>query len=317
MFCNMELRREVTMSGAQVRRFVAELPGIRGLRRIRYERGVKNGVHWRFWGVFSSYEDAVRGAPVPDECRTCSAQQGRGAEALVDWEGCPYPNHCPRMVGYDTPSVAEQGREAYEQMYLHDYPALFWLSTLLAKAGARRHRGSLRVVDVGGHLGEKFRVFRRRRRLPDDLSWTVLETRAAVALARRLPASDRPNGLEFTTDRGTVDGADVLFASGALQYLEVDLWTLLDGVDHPPAHLVINKVPLSDRREVWTIQNVGRSVIPYHVMNRARFQGELASRGYRVVDGWEVPAFSAQIPFHPEVGTTANSGIVLTRSEDV
>jgi putative methyltransferase (TIGR04325 family) len=83
-------------------------------------------------------------------------------------------------------------------------------------------------------------------------------------------------------------------------------------VKEPPRHLVLNKVPLAETDDHWTIQNVGRTVVPYRILNRGRFLGELRERGYRLLDEWSVPQYYARIPFHLRYGTSANSGLALS-----
>jgi putative methyltransferase (TIGR04325 family) len=212
--------------------------------------------------------------------------------------------HAP--VGYDTPGVADRGRQLYEQMHPFDYPALLWLLRGIEEGG--RH-----VVDLGGHLGVKYRVYRRLWDLPPDLCWTVCDTPDVVRAARDLPPEDQVRGLTFTSDRACLADAEILFASGVLQYLEEPLYSILAGLPRRPHHLVLNKVPLADGPEIWTIQNVGAALVPYHVMNRDRFLDEMTRLGYRLLDSWTVAEYGARIPFAPGYGTKHNSGLAMTR----
>lgn len=270
-----------------LRSLLAELPGIRALRERRYEQRVKTTDEWKFWGVFSSYEEAL------------------GA----------IPENPTLEIGYDTPGIADRGREDYETMHAFDYPALL---AMLRFAGATAPGGAatpLAVFDLGGHLGAKYRVFRRHWTPPPGFRWIVCETPATVAAADELPPSEVPEGLSFTTDAAAMNGTDVLHASGVLAYLDTDLWAILDSVDDPPPHLILNKVPLSSRGEFWTMQNAsGMAAVPYHVFNRETFVEQLAKRGYRVVNEWTIPERTVEIPFRPGFGTGAGTGMCLTRS---
>jgi len=271
-----------------MKRFIAELPGITSLRRLRYERKVQRGSDWTFWGVFTDYQDAIARAP----------------------------RNPVLKVGYDTPGVVDRGRDHYETMHGFDYAALFWLHRFTASSNEQAN-DSCRVVDLGGHLGAKYKVYRCRWSPPPGLSWIVCETTAMVEAAGRMPDADRPEGLSFTTDSGVVDGAQVLFASGVLAYLKYNLWDLLDRCAAPPPHLVLNKVPLSRGPDVWTLQNAsGYTMVPYHVFNRSRFLDALTSRGYRLLDEWSVPERAVHIPFEPGVGTENGSGLSLTRASE-
>lgn len=271
------------MKLAPLRKFVTELPGTQWLWRAYYEHKVQTGRNWRFWGVFPSYEDALGATP---------------------------KDHPLMKVGYDTPEIADKGREVYERMHQFDYPVLYWLHRFTASC----LEGGCTVVDLGGHLGEKLRVFRQRWTPPPELSWIVCETSATVEAAAKLPDEDRPQGLKFTTNIAVLNGARVVLASGALQYLERNLWNLLDELDSPPDHLVLNKVPLASGSDFWTLQNAWQSILPYHVFNRDAFVGQLAKRGYTLLDEWAIPDYAVRIPLRPDLGTEYNSGLCFSRT---
>lgn len=269
-----------------LRSVIAELPGVRALRARRYERTVRTTDAWKFWGVFSSYEDAL--AAVPD-------------------------NPVLR-VGYDTPGMAGRGREDYERMHAFDYPALLALLQFAGVTTPGVEAAPLTVFDLGGHLGSKYRAFLRHWTPPHGFRWIVCETPATVAAADALSAADLPDGLSFTTDLAALDGADVLYASGVLAYLDQNLWEILDAVEQPPANLILNKVPLTSGNEFWTIQNAsGLAAVPYHVFRRDAFFAALAERGYQTVDEWIVPERTVEIPFRPGFGTDAGTGMSLSR----
>jgi putative methyltransferase (TIGR04325 family) len=276
-----------TLLEASITLWMSDLAGIRWLRRLRYDRRVRSGTGWSFWGVFGSYEEALNAVP----------------------------SRSPLGVGYDTPGIAERGRAHYERMHGFDYPALLWMSRLLDSPASRNGDAPPTVVDLGGHLGVKYRAFLQCWDPPAGLSWIVCETPATVAAAAELPAEDMRPGLSFTTDPRVMDGAQLLFASGVLSYLESSLADLLDACRRPPEHLILNKVALAPGPEVWTLQNAsGVTIVPYHVFNRSRFLEQLTARGYRLLDEWAVPEIAVRIPFHPAFGTTANRGLALTRA---
>jgi len=273
----------------EARQRIADLPGIVWLRRQRYIHALKRGAgRGQFWGAFSSHDEAVEGAR----------------------------HHPSRLVvGYNTSGVARAGRDNYERMFLHDYPAAAWLSHFACDNSLAAQPTSFTIVDLGGHFGEKYHLFRRLWSPQTLPKWVVLETPSAVEIASGPSGANPSPLLSFSSDRGVLDGASILFASGSLQYLERDLWHILDDLTHPPSHIVLNKVPLSAGREFWTTQNAdGQAIVTYHVWNRDRFLNEMKARGYMVVDEWLVPDRWVTIPFERHLGTTANSGLCLTRS---
>lgn len=269
-----------------VRGLIAELPGVRQWRLRRYRKKVQSTADWKFWGVFSSYQEALAAAP----------------------------DNPALQVGYDTPGIADRGHEDYRRMHTFDYPALVWLALFAGAARDKDPGSACTVVDLGGHLGFKYQAFLRFWRPPRGFRWIVCETPATVEAAARLPASQRSSGLSFSSDMGILNGTQILHASGVLAYLDEELWEILDGVDEPPRHLVLNKVPLTRGEGFWTVQNAsGLAAVPYHVMPRKRFLDELAARGYRLVDEWSIPERTVEIPFYPGRGTTAGTGMSLSR----
>jgi putative methyltransferase (TIGR04325 family) len=239
------------------------VPGVRWMLRAAYDRRVRAGPDkWQFWSAFPTYHDAVAAAEAA----------GLAKDA----------------IGYESGVIATRGRSTYEQMYIHDYAALWWLARFVSLATDDSTR-PLTIVDLGGHYGEKYRVFRHIWQPARAASWIVLETSSGARAAAALPPSDQLPELHFTADRGCLNGATILYASGSLQYIPDTLWEILDAVADPPMHIVLNKLPLSEGRDCWTIQNAWTAVLPYHVFNRDRFLSELAERGYRPVDEWKVP----------------------------
>lgn len=258
--------------------WIKELAPVRALRRARYDRAFMGPDGWgQFNGVFDSYDAALAAAPPALE------------------------------RGYDSPGHTHL--TAYEEMFEFDYPALLWIARF---ADELRDRPEIRVVDLGGHTGSKYRVYRERWSFPERLSWTVVETEVAVRAALDGGLENSAPHLSFTTDRAAIDDCDILFASGALQYLETDLPELLRVLDRLPRRLVLNKVPLSDGPAGWTLQNVsGVAAAPYHVMNRDAFVAGLERLGYVATDEWTVPRYRVRIPFQDRIGTESNSGLAM------
>jgi len=256
--------------------WVSNVPGVWHWRRALHERRVRRGTGWQFWGVFHTRDDALN--------------------AALKLKYLP--------VGYDNPGVAQRGREIYERFHSFDYPALLWIARGLEQGG--RH-----VVDLGGHLGAKFRAYGRLWNFPEDIRWTICETSEIIRASSALSDDERPTELRFTTDRRCLAAADILFASGVLQYLELPLTTILASLPSLPPRLVLNKVALSEGPEIWTIQQAGGVLVPYHVLNRTEFLDGLKALGYQLLDSWSVDQYAACIPFASGYGTASNSGLAL------
>lgn len=244
----------------RVLRVVASAPGIVTLRQRAYARAFARREHVNLYcGVFSSFEAAERSAPPT------------------------------KPLGYDNEAAAEMYPLTTEPM-LKDYPAIAWLRDAL-DAGHRK------VFDLGGHIGVKYYAFRERLALPPDTTWTVCDVPAVVERGRELADEHGvANQLRFTTDWRELGEADVLFASGSVQYLPTPLTTMLGEMATRPARVVINSAALHPSRSFYTLNSIGVAFCPYRVQAEPAFLAEMEALGYRCVDRWETPK-DFHIPF--------------------
>lgn len=210
-------------------------------------------------------------------------------------------------IGYDVPDMAALYQEALDRVFPCDYPIMFWLQPLLAN--------SLRVFDLGGHVGLAYYGYRQYLQFPTNLNWCVCDVAAVVEAGRKLAASRGTPQITFTASWAEASGADVLFASGSLQYIERSLADRLDDLERPPQHLLLNKLPLTDGRAFVTLQNTVYTFNPYHVFNRSAFERALLERGYRIVDRWGDPERSCELPMHREHSVAQYSGMYLVRRD--
>jgi putative methyltransferase (TIGR04325 family) len=244
-----------------------DLPGVRRLREAMYTRQffaptpfVKN----QYRGVFSSFAEAR--ASVPPK----------------------WPD------GYDNPASAELYRERSRRVYLNDYPSMLWLGKLL-------DAGNASVFDLGGHIGIAYYAYQRYLRFPPALRWSVLDVPAVmVAGTAWATEHDIPRRLTFTEQHTAADGVDILFAAGSLQYLDYTLADLLGGLQRPPAHLLLNSVPIHMTASYFTVQNMGTACCPYRITAERQFIDGLKALGYVMQDRWENNERSCTIPFHPD-----------------
>jgi len=238
-------------------------PGIAQLRRRAYDRrfATARAAHM-FRGVFDSFEAAQADAP-----RTAPA-------------------------GYDNAASSELYIGPAE-VSPHDYPAFFWIAQAL-QAGARK------VVDLGGNIGFKFDAFASLAPLPPDLQWLVIDVPEVARKGRELreaagAASSR--GLAFSSDYADIDGADVLFASGTLQYLPQTLAAYLSALRVRPQQIVINTTPVHATRSFFTLNSIGTAYCPYRVQSRGELTSSLAGLGYTLRASWLNPGKGMTIPF--------------------
>ncbi len=278
---------DMTVSGADAARAAAARPGALGLARTAL-RTARSGV-----GVAGARLRAAAGRPT----RFSGAWPTR--EAALD--SLP----AAARGGYDTDGVAEVNLAAMSRVAEWDYPVIFWLSRLM--------RPGVRVLDAGGHLGTKYIAFSRLLPL-NQVEWTVTDVPAILAEARAAQAAGRlPEAVRFADGPGDVAGAEVLLASGLLQYLDVPLADYVARMPAPPGHILLNKVATREGAEVVTLERIGPARVPYRMRSRAGFEAEIAAMGYKVRDSWEIRALSHAIPTHPWLGQSQSRGYLLER----
>jgi putative methyltransferase (TIGR04325 family) len=254
-----------------VGRRVRANPVVRAALAWRYERGFARPHGGAFRGVFASAAEAARSAPAT------------------------------RPVGYDHRAAADMYRERLDRVYPSDYPAMFWLGRLL--------QPGTRVFDFGGHVGIHYFAYERYLDYPADLRWTVCDVPAVVAAGTAVARErGRPN-LTFTTRFADAEGADVLIASGSLQYVDTSLAELLAPLRRRPRHLIIHRTPLYGGPAFVTLQNIQTSYQPYFVFNRAAFIAAVCGCGYDLVDEWSNLEHFCHIPFHEERSVPAYTGL--------
>lgn len=241
------------------------MPLLEAFQRKRYENEfAANTDRNLFRGVFPSFEAAQASAPPT------------------------------RPLGYDNPGAAGMYMERTRKIYPSDYPIIFWLDRLFRE-------GATRVFDLGGHIGVGYYAYRKYLAYPPGLRWTVQDVPAVVRQGRELAPKLDPDGrLDFSETFAPAEGADVLFASGSLQYLPDTLQSRLEGLANRPRHLLLNLLPVHERDTYYTLQSVGTAFCPYRIESAGSILTSYDALGYKLVDTWENAEKRCGIPFHPE-----------------
>ena len=216
-----------------------------------------------------------------------------------------FPTHAAAMAavrphmlaGYDHDEVAPIAFERMCQVTLWDYPVLFWLDRLLP--------GTTRLIDAGGHMGTKFRAFRKHLNLPAGFDWTVYDVPAIVRAGRARAQRDGLTGISFYEKLEETPPADLLLCSGLLQYLDIPFADLIARLPVKPRHIILNKVATRAGPTVVTLEGFGTAEIPYQVRDHAEFLGALEALGYTLEDAWTIPELSRS---HPTFGFSTSRG---------
>jgi putative methyltransferase (TIGR04325 family) len=212
-----------------------------------------------------------------------------------------------RLAGYDHPELmTAEHVERMSVILSWDYAILFWLDRLLPRVD--------RLIDAGGHVGTKYRAFRQILDIKPDFEWIVLEIPSAVEQGRLLAKREGLNSLHFETEASATPPADLLLASGLLQYYPGAFSKLLRQLPTLPSHVLVNKVALRNGQPVFTMQRIGPARVPYQIRDRQAFLADVLSLGYEIVHEWDIPQLSHTIPTHPELGASQSAGFYLRRT---
>jgi putative methyltransferase (TIGR04325 family) len=258
----------------------AELPGVRLLGKPLYHRIFRRPYHGgnSYSGNYASYAEAKAAAPVT--MPTTYAYAGTGG----------------------------MYREQHERIRVSDYPLVHWLGELL-RGGQRR------IFDLGGHVGVSYYGFRRYLDYPVDMRWQVHDVPDVVEAGRQWATQNDPEArLQFTDARSDASGQDILLTSGVLQYLDYTLPELLQTLQDPPAHVLVNLVPMHPSRGYFTLQNIGKAVLPYRVMAIAEFVSAMEALGYVVQDQWHSAERYLRVPFEPGCNVDGYEGFYFRRA---
>lgn len=204
------------------------------------------------------------------------------------------------MAGYDHEEIASVAFAKMCEVAPWDYPALFWIRSLLS--------GIDGLVDAGGHMGTKYRAFRPFLPLDGAFRWTVYDLPAIVRAGQKLAEREGLTSLSFVDRIEDAGDMPLFLGSGLMQYLDMPLSGLLSRMPSLPRHLLLNKVALRGGDTIVTLERIGRSYVPYHMRNEMEFIDDIMRLGYRQVDRWSIPSLSHVIDTHPELGRSESSG---------
>lgn len=229
-----------------------------------------------FVGVYDSYAEAQQAIP---QSRDCGWNNEESSKIWI--------NH----VDYMQPTA---------------YAPFFWLSNLL--------REGTTLVDYGGSIGLSYYSYTKRRQLPPHTRWIVVEVPQLTDAGRRVAQREHAEQLEFLSDLASAPPCDLLFSAGALQYIEESVPGFLEKLPALPRRILLNKVPLSNGRAYWTLENFGTALSPYHVYNEKEFLSYFENAGYVLRDRWKVHDLSLDVPFHTQCCVPQFSGLYLERA---
>ena len=190
-----------------------------------------------------------------------------------------------------------------------DYPVVFWLSQL-TKVHAE-------VLELGGNVGWAHYSYQKFFEYPVDLRWTIVETPSVIENGTRIARALENRQLDFIENIGADAQAPIFLSSGTLQYLADSLPEIISRMTKLPEHVIINRTPMVDGPEFWTVQNLGPSELPYKVQNRKQLIESMAKLAYEVRDSWNNDR-KIEVPFRSKHVVDGFDGVYfkLTRASN-
>lgn len=184
------------------------------------------------------------------------------------------------VQGFDNPTLSENFDENVRD---EDKRLVQILSGLMPEVKT--------LFDLGGSIGFSFYQYRSRAPYPPALRWTICEVPFVNELGRRIALKRGETQLFFTDNQQDGENTDVYLTCGALQYFEGSFADILGKLKEKPRHVLINRIPLTERGTFFTLQHSVYSVIPYRVDNMNDFVSGIEALGYKLVEQWKVDRF--------------------------
>jgi putative methyltransferase (TIGR04325 family) len=267
---------------------IEKIPVLKHVYQQWYQHKFANDCHGCFWGVFETFEEAIRAAPATKTIGYNCAELAREYQVEIE---------ASRSSDTDFGS----GKSSKLLMRSFDYPVLYWIERIVQNTPLDR----LEVFDFGGNLGIHFFNYSNYLDFTSRLRWVVCDLTEIVELGR---SQNRDPRLTFTTDFHLANDSDIFLASGSLQYEEVDMAIKINGLEQKPKHLLLNRLGLYEGRKIVTLQNGGKVFYPQYIFNWSDFIQSFKLIGYELIDSWEDNIDKCYIPFHPEVNIPCYHG---------
>lgn len=218
-------------------------------------------------------------------------------------------SHLPstKPGGYDNQPSALLYQDRCETIHSTDYPALYWLKQVL--------KADSKVFEIGGHVGVSFYAYDKFMDLGETIDWTIHDVEAVVKQGLQLAEVKQEKRLHFTSSFQAKPTTDIVFASGSLQYIEAPLHRLMEKAAISPEHILVNLMPVNDKPDYYTINNIGTAFCPYKITNRNLLIKQLSDAGYQLVDSWENPNKRCIIPYQdPDYSLNAYAGFYFRKT---
>jgi putative methyltransferase (TIGR04325 family) len=183
---------------------------------------------------------------------------------------------------------------------MSDYPVLVWLNQVRPR----------RLFDFGGSVGNLYYLYKDYLDLSPPFSWTVHDLPEIIERGRALAATRGASTLSFSPRLSDGKDCDFFLVSGALQYWEDSMASLFAAMGTRPAHVIVNRAPLTERKLSYVILDIiGNAALPKMIRSRSGLIEEFESLGYERVAEWIEPERNITLTYYPGYEVPNYSGL--------
>jgi putative methyltransferase (TIGR04325 family) len=208
-------------------------------------------------------------------------------------------------AGHEHPDELEYHLSTANSLRESDYPVLFHLASI----ANRVHD----VFDLGGNAGNLFYSYEKHLNFPADLTWTICDLPAQIALGEKIACERAETRLRFVRNLASVQSADVFIASGSHHYFSQPLDEILRSLRSLPSHVFVNRSPFSSGDDLITVQDNGTYLVPCQLHSRSKLLQGMQLLGYRLIARWPVHELRLWVPTYPDLSPPCYSGFYFRR----
>lgn len=173
-----------------------------------------------------------------------------------------------------------------------DYPVLFFLAPVVSEFRT--------VFDLGGSVGNLFFQLHRHLKFDDKLVWTICDLPVKKNAALEFAKARCEDRIKFTDEFSFASGVDLFLVVGALHYFERGLADLLSDLPDLPKHVIINRSPFCDAKEIVVVQDGGLWLNACKLHDAKELVRGMRGLGYEFVASWPVHERILHVPLEPE-----------------
>jgi putative methyltransferase (TIGR04325 family) len=192
--------------------------------------------------------------------------------------------------------LVERARES-------DYPVFYYWSKL--------ENPPRRILDLGGNMGNIFYTYQNYLQFPEDTEWSILDLQEVRAAGERVAADKSESRIRYVDSIESSGEIDLFLSSGSLHYFDEPLAGLLGRLPGLPRYVIINRVPVCEGQQIYTVQDSRSFLIPCKIRNRTQLVAEMQELGYELEAFWDAHQLSLRVPLYPDSSAHTYSGFLF------